>query len=153
MLYCTAATIIMYCVTIVTCVRVIEPNLYIGTQSGDTMSIKLEDITDTQLGYEHWVFPHKDLEKYHHRQPVLALVGAYGTMGCQGNLMRLFSSPEGVNHHSNMFRQEIACSLALSIGYGYQSPWSRRRRDDDGVGQSVEEQDDNDLCILVHLVC
>ena len=114
------------------------------------MTVKLEDIIDTQLGCDHWVFPHADIERYCHRGPVLALVGAYGTMGCQGNLMRLLSSQEGGNRQ---FRQEVACSLALSIGYGYQSPWSREENeDDDGIGQSVDEQD-NDLCVLVHLVC
>ena len=115
------------------------------------MSVRLEDVQDNQLSYEHWVYPHSDIARYCHRGPVLALVGAYGTMGCQGNLMRLFSSPEGVNHQ---FRQEVACSLALSIGHGYQSPWSGRSNDDDddGIDESVEEQD-NDLCVLVHLVC
>lgn len=130
------------------CVRAIEPNLYIGTQSGDTMKTRLVDILDTQLGYELWCFPHASIERYRHRGPVLTLVGSYGTMGCQGNLMRLFSSPEGVNRQ---FRQEVACSLALSIGYGYHSPWNEEENDD-GLGHSVEEQD-NDLCILAHLVC
>ena len=130
--------------------RVIEPNLYIGTESGDMMTVKLEDVMDTQVGHDHWVFPHHDNERYCHRSPVLALMGAYGTMGCQGNLMRLFSSQQGTNRQ---FRQEVACSLALSIGYGYQSPWSRlsKEEQDDDVGQSIDEQD-NDLCVLVHLV-
>jgi len=136
---------------------VVEPNLYVGTESGDTLPVKLEAIVDTQLGFEYWVFPHTELERYCHRRLVLALVGAYGTMGCQGNLIRLFSSPEGVNHLGNMFQQEVACSLVLSIGYGYQSPWYSRNReeeeeeDDDGLAESIEEQD-NDLCVLVYLV-
>ena len=144
-----------YYIIVVTCIKAVEPNLYIGTQSGDTMKVRLEDIMDANLGYMYWLFPHADTDRYCHRGPVLALVGAYGTMGCQGNLMRLFSSPEGMSHQ---FRQEVACSLALSIGYGYHSPWSRGEEDkvrNDGigsVGRSVEDQD-NYLCILVHLVC
>ena len=146
-----------YCyITVVTCIRAVEPNLYIGTQSGDTMQVRLEDIMDTHLGYMYWLFPHTDIERYCHRGPVLALVGAYGTMGCQGNLMRLFSSPKGISHQ---FRQEVACSLALSVGYGYHSPWSRGEegKEDycdriDRIGRIVEDQD-NYLCILVHLVC
>ena len=141
---------------IVTCIRAVEPNLYIGTQSGDTMKVRLEDIMDANLGYVYWLFPHDDIERYCHRGPVLALVGAYGTMGCQGNLIRLFSSPEGMSHQ---FKQEVACSLTLSIGYGYRSPWSGGEKDNEdydngirSVGQGVEDQD-NYLCILVHLVC
>ena len=137
--------------TVVTCIRVIEPNLYIGTQSGDMVTVTLEDIMDTQLGFDHWhwVHPYTDIQRYCHRGPVLALVGAYGTLGCQGNLTRLFSSQVDVNQQ---FRQEMACSLAISIGYGYQSPWNREENDDDDVGQSIDQQD-NHLCFLVHLVC
>lgn len=131
-----------------TCIRVIEPNLYIGTRSGDMVTVTLEDVMDTQLGFDHWVWPYTDTQRYCHRGPVLALVGVYGTMGCQGNLMRLFSRQVDVNQR---FRQEVACSLVISIGYGYQSPWNRKE-DDDDVGQSVDEQDNN-LCLLVHLVC
>ena len=130
--------------------RVIEPNLYIGTESGDMMTVKL-DVVNIQEGHDHQVIPHHNNERYCHRGPVLALMGAYGTMGCQGNLMRLFSSQQGANRQ---FRQEVACSLALSIGYGYQSPWSRpsKEEEDDDIGQSIDEQN-NDLCVLVHLVC
>ena len=71
---------------------------------------------DANLGYMYWLFPHADTDRYCHRGPVLALVEAYGTMGCQGNLIKLFSNPNGLSHQ---FRQEVACSLALSIGYGY----------------------------------
>ena len=108
---------------------------------------------DTHLGYMYWLFPHTDIERYCHRGAVLALVGAYGTMDCQGNLMRLFSNPEGMSHQ---FRQEVACSLALSVGYGYHSPWSGGEEGKENyhdricsVGQGVEDQDDY-LCILVH---
>lgn len=123
------------------------------------MPVQLEDILDNQLSNDYWVFPHSNVERYCHRGPVIALVGAYGTMGSQGNLMRLFSSPRDVNHQ---FRQEEACSLALSIGRGYQSPWNRREEEnddgicqsiDDGIGQCIDDdQDNNDLHILVHLV-
>ena len=71
---------------------------------------------DANLGYVYWLFPHADTERYCPHGPVLALVGAYGIMGCQGNLIKLFSNPKGLSHQ---FRQEVACSLALNIGYGY----------------------------------
>ena len=139
--------------TTATCIRVVEPNLYIGTESGDCMSVELQSVTRDPDQIMN-VLPHSPLERYIHRGPVQTLIAAYGTMGCQGNLMRLFSSPVGEDHHGNAFRQGVACSLVLSIGHGYSSPWSSKKdteKDTDGPDKE-EEEVDNDLCVLVHLV-
>ena len=143
---------VIFCPT-ATCIRVVEPNLYIGTESGDCMSVELQSVTCDQQHIN--VVPHSSLEQYVHRGPVQALVAAFGTVGCQGNLITLFSSPEGEDHHGNGFRQGVACTLVLSLGCGYSSPWSSSGKDTekdmDGVDQG-EEEVDNDLCALVHLV-
>ena len=134
--------------------------MYIGTESGDCMSVELQSVTCDQ--HHIIVVPHSPLERYVHRGPVQALVAAYGTMGCQGNLIRVFSSHEGEDHHGNRFRQGVACSLVLSIGRGYSSPWSSQKytnspdkeedSDNDGPDKGEEEEVDNDLCVLLHLV-
>ena len=104
------------------------------------------------------VVPHSPLERYIHRGPVQALVAAYGTIGCQGNLIRVFSSSEGEVHHGNGFKQGVACSLLLSIGRGYSSPWSSQEKDIDEEDEDHdgpdkgEEEVENDLCVLLHLV-
>jgi len=125
--------------------------LYIGTESGDCMIVELQKVT---CGQDHInVVPHSSLERYVHRGPVQTLIAAYGTMGLQGNLIRLFSSPEGEDHHGNEFKQGVACSLVLSIGHGYRSPWSEKDTEKDTEGpDKVDEEVDNDLCVLVHLV-
>jgi len=125
--------------------------LYIGTESGDCISVELHNVTCDQQHIN--VLPHSSLERYVHRGPVQALVAAYGTMGCQGNLIKLFSSPEGEDHHGNGFRQGVACSLVLSIGCGYSSPWSSSEEDNEkDIDDGGEEEVDNDLCALVYLV-
>ena len=140
-------------VTIATCIRVVEPNLYIGTESGDCMLVELQKMTH---GQDHInVAPHSSLERYVHRGPVQTLIAASGTMGCQGNLIKVFLNPEREGHHGNEFRQEVPCSLVLSIGHGYSSPWNtgekKPEKDADDPDKGDEEVD-NELCVLVHLV-
>ena len=146
-----------------TCITVVEPNLYIGTESGDCMLVELQSVTCDPDQIKN-VEPHSPLKRYVHRGPVQALTAAYGTMGCQGNLIRVFSSPEGEDNHGNGFRQGVACSLVLSIGRGYSSPWSSQKyaedinspeeedSDYDGPDKEDEGEVDNDLCVLLHLV-
>jgi len=102
------------------------------------------------------MLPHSPLERYVHIGPVQALIAAYGTVGCQGDLLRVFSSPEGEDHHGNEFRQGVACSLVLSIGREYSSPWkSTKKVSEEDTGDADKEEEveaDNDLCVLVHLV-
>jgi len=116
--------------------------------SGDCMSVELQSVTQDQNHIN--VVPHSPLERYTHRGPVQALIPAYGTMGCQGNLIRLFSSPEDEDHQGNLFRQGVPCSFILSIGHGYTSPWSRGQT---AVSEDKKDEEvDENLCVLVHLV-
>ena len=75
-------------VTIATCIKVVEPNLYIGTESGDCMLVELQKVTCSQDHIN--VASHFSLERYVHRGPVQTLIAASGTMGCQGNLVKVF---------------------------------------------------------------
>jgi len=106
-------------VTITTCIRVVEPNLYIGTESGDCMLVELQKVT---RGQDHInVVPRSSLERYIHRGPVQALIAAYSTMGC----------------------------------HGYNIPWNTGEKKLEKELDDLEKGDeelDNDLCILVHLV-
>jgi len=131
--------------------------LYIGTESGDCISVELHKVTCDQQHIN--VKLHSSLGQYIHLGPVQALIAAYGTVGYQGDLIRLFSSPEGEDHYENEFRQGVACSLVLSIGRGYSSPWRSSKNvteeddtDDTDKEEEEEEEVDNDLCVLVHLV-
>ena len=125
--------------------------MYIGTQSGDCMSVELRSVTCDRHHIN--VVPHSSLERYVHLGPVQALIAAYGTVGCQGDLIKLFSSPEGEDHHENEFRQGVVCSLVLSIGHGYNSPWkSSKKFTEEDIEDTDEVEVDNDLCVLIHLV-
>ena len=126
-----------------------EPNLYVGTESGDCMSVELRRVTRDQ---QHINVPlHSPLERYVHREKVETLVATYGTMGCQGILKKVFS---GEDHHENEFRQGVACSLVLSIGQGYSSPWNyiKNNINEEKVVKGEKKKVNNDLCVLVHLV-
>jgi len=126
--------------------------LYIGTQSGDCLSVELHSVISNQHHININVKPLSPLERYVHHGPVQALIATYGTMGCQGNLMRLFSSLEGEDH-GNRFRQGVVCSLVLTIGRGYSSPWSSSKKViEEDTDDTEEGEVDNDLCVLVHLV-
>jgi len=123
--------------------------LYIGTESGDCMSVELHNVTCDQQHIN--VLPHSSLERYVHRGPVQALVATYGTMGCQGDLINMFSNPDGEDHHGNEFRQGVACSLVLSIGHGYCSPWNNEDVEKNSDGPD-RENEDKELSVLVRLV-